>query len=296
MTVSSMRLISSGRMCVFKQRFTWVSISMSSAPSSVIWRISCDPMLLVITMMTFEKVHGAPLSIGESSIIEHLQQDVRDVGMRLLHLVEEHHAVGTSPDRFGQPAALFVAHVSGRGSDQSRDRVLFHVFGHVDPDHRVFGIEEVLGEGLAESRSCRLRWGRGRGMTRSVVGFTKTGTVSPDGFADRDHRFVLADDAPGQTLFHVEKLFAFAFDQFRDRNAGPLADHLGDLLRVDLLLHERVARRVSLHQVRLPPAAAPRRARPRSPYWMREAVSKSPRRFACSSSVCLGVDLFLDPC
>ena len=78
-------------------------------------------MLLVMTITVFLKFDGAALAVGEPAVVEHLQQHVEHVAVRLLDLVEEDHAVRPPADGFGQPAALFVADVARRGADQPRD-------------------------------------------------------------------------------------------------------------------------------------------------------------------------------
>ena len=50
------------------------------------------------------------------------------------------------------------------------------------------------------------------------------------------NRFVLADDALVQALFHLEQLLDLAFHQPADGNARPLADDFGDVLFVDFFL------------------------------------------------------------
>ena len=46
---------------------------------------------------------------------------------------------------------------------------------------------------------------------------------------------MLPDHAEVQALLHVDELLDLALDQAGDRDAGPLADDLGDLLDVDAL-------------------------------------------------------------
>ena len=53
-------------------------------------------------------------------------------------------------DGFGELAALLVADVARRRADQAGDAVFFHVFGHVDADHRALVIEQELGERLGQ--------------------------------------------------------------------------------------------------------------------------------------------------
>src|SRR5262249_1619520 len=94
------------------------------------------------------EVDGMPLPVREPSVVEHLEQHVEDVRVRLLDLVEQHDLVGPSTHRLGERAAFLVADVAGRRADQPRDRMLLHVLGHVDADQRLLVVEQKLAERL----------------------------------------------------------------------------------------------------------------------------------------------------
>ena len=64
-------------------------------------------------------------------------------------------------------------------------------------------------------------------------GILQAGARAANRVGDRLDRFVLADDALVQPLFHLQQLLDFAFHQPADRDAGPLADDLGDVFLVD---------------------------------------------------------------
>ncbi len=96
------------------------------------------------------EIDGAALAVGQSAIVEHLQQDVEHVVMRLLDFVEQDHTVRTPPDRFGQVTAFLVADIARRRADQAADRVLFHELAHVDAHHRIGRVEQEFGERLAQ--------------------------------------------------------------------------------------------------------------------------------------------------
>ena len=64
------------------------------------------------------EVHRASLVVGQTSVVEHLQQDVEHIGVSLLYLVEEHHGVRFAPYSFGELSALIVAHISRRRADE----------------------------------------------------------------------------------------------------------------------------------------------------------------------------------
>ena len=98
------------------------------------------------------EIHGAPLAVGQSSIVQQLQQHVEDVMVRLFDLIEQDDAIRPSPHGFGELAALLMTDVPGRRADQPRHRVLFHVLGHINPDHRLFVVKEKFRQGSGKLR------------------------------------------------------------------------------------------------------------------------------------------------
>ena len=92
------------------------------------------------------EVDGAALPVGEPTVVEHLQQDVEGLGVRLLDLVEQDDRVGATADGLGELAALLVADVAGRRTDEAGDRVPLGVLAHVDADHRPLVVEEEVGQ------------------------------------------------------------------------------------------------------------------------------------------------------
>ena len=94
--------------------------------------ISREPALDVRISTTLRKSALRPRVVRERGVVHHLQQDVEDVGMRLLDLVEQHHAVGMRAHGVHQQAALLEPDVARRRADQPRHRVLLHVLAHVE--------------------------------------------------------------------------------------------------------------------------------------------------------------------
>ncbi len=152
------------------------------------------------------EVHGAPLRVGQPPIVQHLQQDVEDIRMRLLDLVEEHHRVRPPANRLGQLPALVEADVAGRRADQPRHRMLLHVLAHVDAHHRLLVVEEKL-----RQRPRRLRLAHARRPEKDEAADRPLGIAQPrartaDGICHRLQRQVLADDALAQTRLHLHQL------------------------------------------------------------------------------------------
>ena len=76
----------------------------------------------------FFEIDRPPLRVGDAAIIEHLQQNVEYIRMRLF--VEEDDRIRLPADRLRQLAAFFITNVAGRSADQPRNTVLLHVFIH----------------------------------------------------------------------------------------------------------------------------------------------------------------------
>src|SRR6202140_2286559 len=96
------------------------------------------------------EVDGPALAIRQTSIVEDLQQDVEDVRVRLLDLVEEHHRIRPPANQLRQLTTLVLADVARRRTEHAGDGVLFLVLRHVQPDQRLFIIEEELGQRAGE--------------------------------------------------------------------------------------------------------------------------------------------------
>src|SRR5277367_3157105 len=78
------------------------------------------------------------------AIIEHLQEEVEDIRVRLLNLVEEDHRIRAAADCLCQLATFVVADISRRRADEPGYRMFFHVLGHVDANHGMLVVEEEL--------------------------------------------------------------------------------------------------------------------------------------------------------
>ncbi len=198
------------------------------------------------------EVHGAALAIGEAAIVQHLQQDVEHIGVRLFHFVEQDQRVRAATHGLGEVTALFVAHVTRGRTDQARHAVLFHELAHVDADHGVAAVEQELGQRLAQLGLAHA--GRAQEQERAAgpVRVGQAGTRTAHRVGDDLDRLFLAHHPLMQHVLHAQQLVALAFQHAVDRNAGPARDHLGDLLGGDPVLDQlelgvfRFLRRVQL--------------------------------------------------
>ena len=174
-----------------------------------------------------------PDRVGQSPVVQHLEQHVEDVRVRLLDLVEQHDRVRPAADLLREHAAFLVADVAGRGAEETGHRELLHVLGHVHTDQRVLVAEQVFGErarelGLADA-------GRAQEDERAdrTLGVLEAGARAADGARDRNDRVVLADDPAVQGLLHAGELGRLLLLELRQRDAGPPRDDILDVVLAD---------------------------------------------------------------
>ena len=70
--------------------------------------------------------------------------------MGFFDLVKQDDCIGLPPDRFGQLPALVIAHIPRRRTNETRDRMLLHVFRHIEPDHIGLIIEQKFSQGARQ--------------------------------------------------------------------------------------------------------------------------------------------------
>ena len=124
-----------------------------------------------------------------------------------------------------------------------RHGVLLHVLAHVDADHRPLVVEQELGEragqlGLADAGGAEEQERADR-----PVRVGQAGPAAADGVGHRGDGLVLADDPLVQHLLHADELLASRPPSAGDTGTPVhLADDLGDVLLVDLLLQHLLRR------------------------------------------------------
>src|ERR1051325_968391 len=87
------------------------------------------------------EVHSTSLTIGQATIVQQLQENVENLGMRLFNFIEQHYAIGSAANCLSQLTTFLITNVARRRTDQSTDRMLFLILAHVNPDHGVFIVE-----------------------------------------------------------------------------------------------------------------------------------------------------------
>ena len=197
------------------------------------------------------EVHRAALGVGESAIIEHLEQQVEHLGVGLLHLIQQHHGIGPTPHRLGELAALLVAHIAGRCPHQPGHGIALHVFAHVETHQGVFLIKEGASQGLrqlgfADSRRTQKQKGP-HGPARRL--HPRPGP--PNRSCHGSHRLRLANHPLCELGFELQQLLPLTSQQPLHRNARPAGHHIGDITSFHLLPQQGFAALLISSQLRL---------------------------------------------
>src|SRR5581483_2896264 len=176
------------------------------------------------------EVHGVTVAVCQPAILQDLQQDVEDLRVRLLDLVEEDHLVGPPAHDLRELAALLVADVARRGSNEPRHRVPLLVLRHVDAHHRVLVVEQVLGQRFRQLRFAHAGGPQEDEAANGPARVLQPGPGTTDRVRDGGDSRVLPDDAVMQALLHLQKLLAFALQHAGHRDAGNAGNQLSDVM------------------------------------------------------------------
>ena len=188
------------------------------------------------------EVDGAPVTVGQPPVVEHLQQQVEDVGVGLLDLVEKDHLIGAAAHRLGQRAGLVIADIAGGRADQAGDGVLLHVLRHVDADHRRLVVEQERGQGLGQLGLAHPGGAEKEERAGRAVRVLEAGAGAAHRVADLGHGFVLPHHTLAQRALHVQQLLALALQHLVHRDAGPARDDAGDVGGLHRFVQERLMR------------------------------------------------------
>src|SRR6185436_9611151 len=104
------------------------------------------------------EVAVATRGVLHPAFVENLEEQFVDGGVRLLAFIEQHNAVRTPADRFGEDSAFTVADISRRRSLEGGDGVLLLKLAHVDRDDVLLAAIHRLSEGQRGLRLADARW------------------------------------------------------------------------------------------------------------------------------------------
>ncbi len=115
------------------------------------------------------EVDRSPLPVGETPVVEYLQQNVEHIRVRFFHFIQQDDGIGTTAHRLGQATALFIADVSRRRTDSDAGTECFSIkLGHIDTHHRVVAIEHKVSQRFTQLGFTDPGWTEGTGTNQSA--------------------------------------------------------------------------------------------------------------------------------
>ncbi len=111
---------------------------------------------------------------------------------------------------------------------------------HVDLDERVVVAEQEVGQRLGQLGLTDTGRAGEDERARRALGILQPGAGAADRLGDRLDGVLLADDPLVDLVLHAQQPSGLLLGQLEHRDAGPVAEHLGDLLVVDLGDHVEI--------------------------------------------------------
>ena len=174
------------------------------------------------------EVGAATLCIGETTLFKNLKQRVEHVWVSLFDFVKQHNRERLATNGLCELTAFFVAHVSRRRANQAADRVLLHVFAHVESNQRIIITKQEVGKCFCELGLAHAGWAEEDERTAWTLWVFEARACATNALADSFDCIILRNDSLVQLGFHVEQLGRFFFGEFVHRNACPHAQHFGN--------------------------------------------------------------------
>ena len=156
-----------------------------------------------------------------------------DVGVSLLHLVQEHDAVGPAAHGLRQHAAPFVADVAGRSALERGDGVSLLELAHVDGDDIFLAAVERLGQRQRRLRLAHARRPHQEEHPDGLLGIVEASSRGLDALGDHLEAVALAHDARAERVDELQDGLDLVLDHPAHRDPRPVGHDGGHGLSID---------------------------------------------------------------
>ena len=153
--------------------------------------------------------------------------------MCLFDFVEQNNRIRFTPYCLGELTAFFVANISWRRSDQTRNAVLLLIFTHINTRHHVFVVEHEFCQSLCQFGLADA--GRAKEQERTDRSFfvLQACTRTPNCICHSIDSLVLTDNTLVKFVFEVHQLETLAHCQTAYRNASPTTNYFCNILCIN---------------------------------------------------------------
>src|SRR5579859_2981027 len=126
--------------------------------------------------------------------------------MRLLHLVQQDHAIRTAAYLLGQLTTFVIAHVTGRTTKEARDRMRLHVLRHVEANQVLLAAKEFSRQRLRQFGLTNTGRAEEEERTNRAFGIFQSGASAANSSRHRANRLVLPNDTLAQVIFQANQV------------------------------------------------------------------------------------------
>ena len=172
------------------------------------------------------KIDFTPFAVIGYAFVEHLVKQVQDIRVGLLYLVEQHHRVGLLSHGLRQYAALSIADVAGRCSDQSGQGMFLLVLRHIDRGDKPLTAVQQVSQGVGRFCLANAAGAHQQEYTYGSIRPVHAGRDGAQAAIQSLHGALLTEDAAAQILGKVQDLRAVFTGQLFRWNTSPGTDHL----------------------------------------------------------------------
>ena len=175
------------------------------------------------------EINRAPLGITEPAVVQHLQQHIEHIRMGLLHLIKQQQGIGTATHGLRELTAFLVAHIAGRGAEQTGHSVALHELTHVETHHRLLFIKELTRQSLSQLGLAHTGRSHEKEGPHRPARILHPGTGPADRSRHGLHGLRLPDHPLLQPLIQLQQFLPLASQQPLDWDPRPARHHIGNI-------------------------------------------------------------------
>ena len=176
------------------------------------------------------EIRLAAHGVGQLAVLEHLQEHILNIRVRLFDFVKEHHAVGAAADGLRELTALVVAQIARRRTQQTRHGVLLLILRHIELEQGFLAAEPAFRQRLCQRSLTDTGRPEEEHRADRPARLPQPGAAAPDGPGHGSDSPALAHDFGVQALFEAGQTFPLFFAHPFCRDAAGLRHHPGNFL------------------------------------------------------------------
>ena len=136
--------------------------------------------------------------------------------------------------------ALVIADIARRSADETRHCVLFHVFRHIDANHRLLIVKHEFGQSPRQFGFADAGRPQENKRANGAVGILQAGARAPERSGHRLDAFVLTDHPHLESFIHMNEFLHIAFHHASQWNTCPVGNHFRHVFSVHFFLEHLI--------------------------------------------------------